>query len=42
VGGGLGAPRGRLLVWLGAGVVLWTTILTVAVAFGVGAVRDLG
>jgi hypothetical protein len=42
VGVGLGAPRGRLLIWLGAGVVLWTTILTVAMAFGVGAVRDLG
>ena len=42
VGVGLGAPRGRLLIWLGAGVVLWTTVLTVAAAFGADAVRDLG
>ena len=42
VGVGLGAPRGRLVIWLGAGVVLWTTILTVAAAFGIEAVRDLG
>jgi hypothetical protein len=42
VGVGLGAPRGRLLIWLGAGAVLWTTVLTVAVTFGVDAVRDLG
>ena len=42
VGVGLGAPKGRLLIWLGAGVVLWTTVLTVAAAFGVDAVRDLG
>jgi hypothetical protein len=42
VGVGLGAPRRRLLVWLGAGVVLWTTVLTVAAIFGVEAVRDLG
>jgi len=38
----LGAPKGRLLIWLGTGVVLWTTILTVAAAVGVDAVRDLG
>jgi hypothetical protein len=38
----LGAPRGRLLIWLGAGVLLWTTILTVAAASGIEAVRDLG
>ena len=42
LGVGLGAPRRGLLLWLGAGVVLWTTILTVAVAVGVDAVRDLG
>jgi hypothetical protein len=42
LGVGLGAPRGRLLIWLGAGVVLWTTILTAAAVFGVDAVRDLG
>ena len=38
----LGPPRGRLLIWLGAGVALWTTILTVAAASGIEAVRDLG
>lgn len=42
VGVGLGAPRGRLAIWLSAGVVLWTTILTVAGAAGVDAVRRLG
>jgi len=38
----LGAPRGRLLFWLGAGVVLWVTILTLAAVLGVEAVRGLG
>ena len=36
-----GAPRRRLLLWLSAGVVLWTTVLTVAVVLGVDVVRDL-
>ena len=38
VGVALGASRERLLVWLGAGVVLWTSVLTVAVALGARAV----
>jgi hypothetical protein len=42
LGVGLGAPRDRLLIWLGAGVVLWTTVLTAAVVLGVDAIRDLG
>jgi hypothetical protein len=42
LGVGLGAPRDRLLIWLGAGVVLWTTVLTAAAVFGVDAIRDLG
>ena len=37
----LGASRRRLLVWLGAGVVLWTTALTAAVALGLQAVLKL-
>ena len=41
LGVALGAPRGRLLFWLGAGVVLWVTVLTVAAALGVEAVRNL-
>ncbi len=40
LGVGLGAPRRRLVVWLTAGAVLWTTILTVAAALGVDAVRN--
>jgi hypothetical protein len=42
LGVALGAPRGRLLFWLGAGVGLWVTILTLAAVLGVGAVRNLG
>jgi hypothetical protein len=30
----LGAPKGRLLLWMGAGVVIWTTILVIAGASG--------
>ena len=41
VGVGLGAPRDRLLVWLGAGVLLWTTVLTAAAVFGADVVRGL-
>ena len=41
LGVALGASRNRLLVWLSAGVVLWTSVLTVAVAFGVQAVLRL-
>ena len=42
LGVALGAPRGRLVFWLGAGVVLWVTVLTLAAVLGVEAVRDLG
>ena len=38
IGVALGAGRGRLVFWLGLGVVLWTTVLTVAVALGADAV----
>lgn len=31
----LGAPRGRLLVWMVAGVVVWTSILVIAGMIGV-------
>jgi hypothetical protein len=41
LGVGLGAPRRKLAVWLGAGAILWTTVLTVAASLGVDAVRDL-
>jgi hypothetical protein len=39
LGVGLGASRRGLLVWLGVGVVLWTTVLTVVAALGSDAVR---
>lgn len=35
----LGAPRGRLLAWMGAGVVIWTSILVVAGMIGVQLVQ---
>lgn len=38
VGVALGAARGRLVFWLGAGAALWATVLTVAVALGADAV----
>lgn len=41
LGVALGAPRDRLLLWLGAGVALWTTVLTVMVALGEEAVLRL-
>jgi hypothetical protein len=37
----LGAARGRLLFWLGVGVTIWTTVLTLAVALGADAVTGL-
>ncbi len=40
LGVALGAPRSRLVVWLTAGVVLWTTVLTFAAALGVDAIRE--
>jgi hypothetical protein len=36
----LGAPRGRLLMWMAAGVVIWTTILVTAGALGVQLLRQ--
>ena len=41
VGVALGATRRRLLFWLGAGVLVWTTVLTLAVALGADAVTNL-
>jgi hypothetical protein len=41
LGVALGAERGRLVVWLGVGAALWTTVLTVAVALGVDTVTGL-
>jgi hypothetical protein len=38
IGVALGAARGRLVLWLGAGVVVWTTALTVAAVLGEEAV----
>ena len=38
IGVALGAGRGRLVFWLGVGVALWSTVLTVAVALGADAV----
>lgn len=34
----LGAPRKRLWLWMSAGVLVWTTILVVAVALGVSVI----
>lgn len=38
----LGAPVGRLLFWIGLGVALWSTGLTLAVALGIAGVEALG
>lgn len=35
----LGAPRGRLLAWMGAGVVVWTSILVLAGTIGLRLIR---
>ena len=40
VGVALGAPRRRLVFWLGVGVVVWVTVLTLAVALGADAVTN--
>jgi hypothetical protein len=37
LGVALGAQRWRLVVWVGIGAALWTTVLTVAVALGADA-----
>ncbi|HEX7497715.1 MAG TPA: hypothetical protein VF344_04545 [Candidatus Limnocylindrales bacterium] len=36
----LGAPKRRLLVWMFAGVMLWTTILVAAGIIGLGLIHD--
>lgn len=40
IGVALGAQRRRLVLWLGAGAALWTTVLAVAVALGVDALTS--
>lgn len=40
IGVALGAERRRLVLWLGAGAVLWTTVLAAAVVLGVDAVTS--
>jgi hypothetical protein len=40
IGVALGAERWRLVLWLGAGAALWTTVLTLAVALGADAVTS--
>lgn len=37
----LGAPRGRLLVWMSAGVVIWTSILVIAGMIGVHLIQQI-
>ncbi len=34
VGVALGAARGRLVLWLGLGVVVWTSVLTIVIVVG--------
>jgi hypothetical protein len=41
IGVALGAERWRLVVWLGLGAVVWTTVLTLAIASGADAVTNL-
>jgi hypothetical protein len=41
IGVALGAARGRLVVWLGVGAVVWTTVLTFAVVLGADVVTEL-
>jgi len=36
----LGAQRGRLLVWMAAGVIAWTTILVLAAVIGVQVIQQ--
>ena len=37
----LGAPRGRLIAWMGAGVLVWTSILVIAGDLGLRAIHIL-
>lgn len=39
IGVALGAAPRRLVLWLGAGAALWTTVLTLAVVFGLDVVQ---
>lgn len=36
----LGAPRGRLLAWMGVGVVVWTSILVIAGMIGIQLIQQ--
>jgi amino acid permease len=36
----LGAPRNRILAWMLAGVVVWTTILVCAAELGLGLLQQ--
>jgi len=38
----LGAPAGRLLFWTCLGIVLWSTVLTLAGALGLAGIETLG
>ena len=37
----LGAPAGRLLLWMSLGIVLWSVILTVAGTLGLAGIKAL-
>lgn len=37
----IGAPSGRLLFWIGIGIVLWSTVLTLVGALGVAGIESL-
>jgi hypothetical protein len=41
IGLALGAPRGRLIAWMSAGVVAWTSILVIAGVLGLRAITSL-
>jgi hypothetical protein len=41
IGMALGAPRGRLIAWMGAGVLVWTSILVTAGDLGLRAIHLL-
>lgn len=38
----LGAPTGRLLLWMSAGIALWSGILTLASVLGLAGIQSLG
>jgi len=41
LGVALGAPTGRLLLWTGAGVAIWSALLTTAAALGLAGIEAL-